>query len=273
MNVKNKMHIEELKIAEYFVNICNENNLKYFMMGGTLLGAIRHKGFIPWDDDMDFSLPRKDYEKLFELLKKETSGAYSVKHYSLGNNRDYPMKLESNKVELRDFSTGEEKIRNVWIDIFPLDGMPSTKYRLAIKKIRLLSIRALFKLSQLSQVSLNNQNRSQIEKLIIKVGAIFKLEKILNETKMLNKLDKELKKHSYEEEEFVVNFMGAYKFKEMFPKKIYEETKLYKFENMEFIGPKLFDKVLSQMYGEYMKLPKEEDRNKHSTEIIDKINE
>lgn len=269
MDKNKKLHDEEIKIANYFVEICKKNNLQYFMMGGTLLGAIRHKGFIPWDDDMDFALSRKDYERLYDILMAENNSEYIIKHYKLNNNKDYPMKIESNVVQLKDTSTGNEIIRNVWIDIFPLDGMPSNRIKLNIKKIKLLVLRALFKLSQLSQVSLENHSRSKLEKLIIKLGEIFKLEYFINEKKMLNYLDKELTKDEFESSDIIVNFMGAYKFKEMFPKEIYMESMLFEFEDIYLNGPKNYDTVLSQMYGDYMELPNIDERNKHNTEIID----
>lgn len=64
-----KLQLAELNIIKLFMEICRKENLRYFMIGGTMLGAIRHKGFIPWDDDVDIGMPREDYDRLFELLK------------------------------------------------------------------------------------------------------------------------------------------------------------------------------------------------------------
>ena len=66
-----KLQLEELQILEEFIKVCNENNLKYYMLGGTLLGAIRHKGFIPWDDDVDVAMPRSDYEFFLQMAEKK----------------------------------------------------------------------------------------------------------------------------------------------------------------------------------------------------------
>ena len=263
-----KLQNEELAIAKYFIALCENNGLEYFMLGGTLLGAVRHKGFIPWDDDMDFGMPREDYEKFIEILNKE-SNEYIIGYYKLGTSRDYPLKLESDTVQVKDMSTSKLKIRNAWIDIFPLDGMPNGRLAKNIHKFRLLSLRALFKISQLSDmVSESNPYRSTKEKLIISIAKFMRLEYFLNERKILDKLDKRLKKYSYEKSNYVVNFMGAYKFKEMFPKDYYKQLVDYSFDAIKFKGPKKYDDILSQMYGNYMILPDEKDRNKHSTEVI-----
>lgn len=263
-----KIHEAELEVAKYFVDICEKNNLEYFMLGGTFLGAVRHKGFIPWDDDMDFGMPRSDYEQFIVVCQKMKSDDYLLAKFEDGTNSDYPVKLESKKQQIKEFSTGKERIRNAWIDIFPLDGMPSNGVALKLQKIKLLSLRALFKLSQLSKnVSLDNPYRTPTEKIIISVGKVIHLEKFLKEEKLYHKLDQQLKKYSYDDSELVVNFMGAYKFKEMFPKEIYNNISDYQFEKLLLRGPKNFDLVLTQMYGDYLTPPKDEDKNKHQTEI------
>lgn len=263
-----RIHEAELLIAKYFIDICKKNHFNYFILGGTFLGAVRHKGFIPWDDDMDFGMPREDYEKLIQYLKDNPSKAFNLCSFADRTNRDYPIKIESQDLKLVDNLLVEERIRNVWIDIFPLDGVPTNFILMNVHKVKLLSLRALFKLSQLSSnVSVNNFSRTRIEKLIIAVGKLIKIEKVLNEEKLCNKLDEVLKKYSYEKSELVVNFMGAYKFKEMFPKKIYEETETYLFEDTYMTGPKDYDYVLTQMYGNYMTPPKDNEKNKHQTTI------
>lgn len=119
---------------------------------------------------------------------------------------------------------------------------------------------------------MQNNKRPFYEKLLIKIGKIFEFESILKNFNVEKRLDKCLKKYNYENSEFVGNFMGAYKFKEMFPKKIYDEINEYEFEGMKLIGPKDYDFVLKQLYGDYMKLPSAEERNKHQSEIIEKDN-
>lgn len=264
-----KMQIAELKIAKKFVEICEKNNLRYFMLGGTLLGAVRHEGFIPWDDDMDFGMPRDDYEKFIKLLKNNDNFGLSINHYQFNDSHDYQLKIESKEVRIIDASTKTSKEKNVWIDILPLDGMPNNSLYRRIHSLKLLSLRALYKISHLSSnVAEKNPYRTRTEQLIIDVAKFLSLENMLNERKMLTLIDTNLKKYKYNDSFYVVNFMGAYKLKEMFPKKIYDDSFLYSFEDMKLVGPKNFDVVLSQLYGDYMTPPSDEDKNKHSTEVI-----
>ena len=166
-------------------------------------------------------------------------------------------------------NTGSKKFdRYAWIDIFPLDGMPLNYIERKIHMFRLLFNRCLLKLSQFDQVVKNLNDRPWYEKVIIKIAILCPfITKNLNEHRYFNKIDCLLKKYRYEDNEYVVNFMGAYKFREMFPKKVYEETTLYSFEDMMVQGCKDYDFYLRQMYGDYMKVPDDKDKNKHFTEI------
>lgn len=261
-----KLHVAELEVAGQFVDICEKNNLKYYMLGGTLLGAVRHNGFIPWDDDMDFGMPRNDYEKLISLLISKYKDDFIISHYSVAPTHDYQLKLESNRVKI--IHNGTEK--NPWIDILPMDGMPNNLFKRKLHSMRLLSLRALYKISHMStNVADFNPYRTKLEKRIIKISKILSLEKIFEEKRQLDHLDKALKRYTFEESNYVVNFMGAYKLKEMFPKGVYEDIALYKFEDKEFFGPRNYDVVLKQLYGDYMIPPNDVDRNKHSTHLVE----
>ena len=93
-----KLNIEEcharlLKIAEIFDIICKDNGIPYYMLGGTMLGAIRHKGFIPWDDDMDFGVPRKYYKDLIDIFDKKLPNPYKYHTYNNSDAVIYPLQL------------------------------------------------------------------------------------------------------------------------------------------------------------------------------------
>ena len=111
-------------IMKAFDRVCRENNLHYYMLGGTMLGAIRHKGFIPWDDDADFGLPRKDYETLLALPEESFPEGYRLRHFQKEQGVPYAfIRLEDERttcVETRRSGTGY--VGGVYIDIFPLDG-------------------------------------------------------------------------------------------------------------------------------------------------------
>lgn len=261
-----KLHQAELVVAKRFLDVCEKYKLNYFMLGGTLLGAIRHKGFIPWDDDMDFGMPREDYNKLLDILKNKENNLFTIKHYDFNNSHDYQLKLEIDSIKISHAGN----ISSPWIDILPMDGMPNNKFKRKLHSLKLLSLRAFYKISHMSiNVAEFNPYRTKTEKLIIDISKFLRLEKILNEKKVLSKLDKSMTKYSFYKQDYVITFMGAYKLKEMFPKEYYIPSKKYIFEDLMLNGPNNYDAVLKQLYGDYMIPPKDDEKNKHSTEIVD----
>src|SRR5690554_4415622 len=118
-----KLHNVQIEILNQIVKICNQNKLTYFLIGGTLLGAIRHKGFIPWDDDLDIAMPRKDYEKFLELCQ----GYLGDEYYLHCSKTDPKYWLPFAKVRKNNTIFEEKSIqtinshKGIYVDIFPLD--------------------------------------------------------------------------------------------------------------------------------------------------------
>ena len=110
-----------LSVMDEIDAFCRENGLTYFLVGGTLLGAVRHKGFIPWDDDMDIGLPRKDYER---LIREFRSGSGKVRVFDFRNKEDYfwpSAKAVAENTVLYELDDRKHPI-GVFIDVFPFDG-------------------------------------------------------------------------------------------------------------------------------------------------------
>ena len=265
-----KLQLIELEILKEFVKICNEEKLTYYISGGTFLGAVRNKGFIPWDDDVDVAMPREDYEIFLNIVEKKLNKNYIFQTYrNTENYYHYFSRIVDNTIKVRNNSAKQSKIEPAWIDIFPLDGMPKNKIVLMIHKFVLLSKRALLQFSCFDElVNLNSKNRPFIEKFLIFVGKYVNIGKFLNPIKRLNSIDKSLKKYPASKSWCYVNFMGSYKFKSIIDKKVYAEGRLYNFEGLKLNAPYDFDAYLTQIYGDYMVPPKENDRNKHNTEVV-----
>ena len=123
MSKVRQIQLGELSLLEKYIEICSKYNLRYYALGGTLLGAVRHKGFIPWDDDMDLGMPRKDYEKFLEICEKELPDHVILRIHddNLGNTSimDTSLQIEFGGVVCSPF-----------IDVFPLDGYPSDGFQL-----------------------------------------------------------------------------------------------------------------------------------------------
>lgn len=262
-----KIQEADLLIFNVFLEICEKYNLDYFPADGTLLGAIRHHGFIPWDDDMDISLPRKSFEKLAAVLKYELPDNM---YYSYFKDADYDskeihygIKIYSKDLQVITNFSGQEKKEDICIDIVPLDGMPNSILQNKIQQIRLLSLKAILKISQITNVGTYINNRPLIDRIIISFGFRLRFDRFLNTKKWCGRLDNALKKYDYDVSSKVVLFWSDYRFREMVPKSCYEPTSKVRFEDLEINCPGGAELILSQIYGNYLEYPPEESRQKH----------
>ena len=121
-----KLHDIEIDILKQTLAVIERHGLKYFMLGGTLLGAIRHKGFIPWDDDIDIGMPRTDYNRFIEIAGSELKNPYQI-HTCMNEKGKYSYyfaRIENIKIKLEKYATENKTVVPAWIDVFPLDNVP-----------------------------------------------------------------------------------------------------------------------------------------------------
>lgn len=263
-----KLQMIELSMLKEVVRICDKYGLTYYLSAGTFLGAVRHKGFIPWDDDADVRMPRPDYEKLLKVLPDELNAKYKYAHFLYNKSHWYYLRVLDPRVTLRRNNTNGERYCYAWIDIFPLDGMPKNGLHNKLRRFRLLYRRMMLQLSVFDEIITLNKKRPTYERMIIWIAMHTPIQRMLSYDKMWYKLDKALKAYPLEKAEYYVNFMGMYKFKDMIPKTVYGKGAKYQFEDGYFNGPEDYDAFLKHLYGDYMKLPPVEARNKHMTEIV-----
>ncbi len=245
----------ELEILDHFVYFCKQNNLTYYLTYGTLLGAIRHKGFIPWDDDIDVAMPPKDYQKFLELYSKDKQDKYLLQYV---NNEKYYhtifAKIRKNNTCMVEKEWQYIKIhKGINIDIFPLFPYPNDKKD--AKKL-------IFNL-KLSQLLLSKNNKtSSIKNKILFFILRFIPRKITNKW-VIKMLDKAL---NYNKP------FSCYKTDELKDPVVktdwFKETMELPFEDRKYTVPKNYDEILKTMYGDYMTPPKEEDRIGHGDIIL-----
>ena len=254
-----------LEILEFFIDFCEKNDLHYLAIGGTALGAIRHKGFIPWDDDLDIGMPRPDYEK-FKLLFGEMNGHYTI---------EYPQCCGSDYVtpymKLFDINTtvieaGKKDIRRgVWIDIFPYDGVGNNKKKCK-RIIKPIYYKHMF---IASLVCAENEKRAKWKNMVIKATGLF-LGKIVNVNKLLVSLDNDCKKRSFEKSKYCTLFYAYNPMKNLYDKKMIINCQLYPFESLMIKAPVKYDEFLSLTYGDWRKLPPMEKRTSgHPIKFLD----
>jgi lipopolysaccharide cholinephosphotransferase len=262
-----------LEILVKFDNLCRENHLQYFLGGGTLLGAVRHKGFIPWDDDIDVMMPRKDYERMITLVSNDSRHdiTFFLSEYKSNKSHIHPFaKICNGKVIVRNTSykrfrtsiIGEEP--ELYIDIFPIDGVPETRIKQKwfffivklYKYFIAFSVRRFGKLPEASSLILK----------YIKLAIIFPVVlvcRVIGHTYFLRKLEHFVMKYDYGKSIFVAACTGRYGLSEVEQKKVFGHSVDMQFENFFFSVPAGYDNYLRHHYGDYMQLPKEADRITH----------
>ena len=195
------LHKVDVDIVKEVVRICDKYDLKYYMLGGTMLGAIRHKGFIPWDDDIDLGMPRDDYEKFLELAEQELPAHLKVVNYRNTPNYMYYITrvLDTDTKVIEERIGNDNKYTNASIDIFPIDGTPNNPLLRKIYFFRVLYHRALMSLCYKDSID-RKRKRSKKEKLLLWVMERVPVEKLTTPYKQKCKIDKLLRKQKLEEQ-------------------------------------------------------------------------
>lgn len=258
-----------LSILKEFISICKDNNLTYYALGGTLLGAVRHKGFIPWDDDIDIGMPREDYEKFKKIASNALSDNYKFLSEDTSNYKKAFSVIRDDSTKIIMNYSNEEQEESLWIDIFPLDGMPTNPLKKKYHSYRYLYTRMMVQLSQFnSLVNQKKENRPWLEKVIIRIANVVKIERVVSFSWAQKKYLQTIKKYSFNEG-FAGNYTGAYKLREIVPSDYFGQPALLQFEDLKLSCPHKFREYLTAIYGaDYMQLPPEEKRVLHHYEII-----
>mgnify|MGYP000845578381 CR=1 FL=1 len=259
-----EISIEELKLLQlnmltYIKKVCEKNNLKYYLCGGTLLGAIRHKGYIPWDDDIDIFMPIDDYKRFLKLNHK-VEGYTALNPYECNDYYYTFSKLVDNRTKLVELGWPEVDKMGVYIDIFPLFALPDneTERDEYISKLRSLNEKHYRYFWSVWNYS---ENRiKMIAKSILKFPGYIINKKRKTKENILKLMDK----YDFKRSENVGFVLSAYDpKKEVTRKEVYEKTIQVEFEGELFSAPVGYDEYLSNLYGEYMKLPPIEKRKTH----------
>lgn len=256
-----ELHRIQLEMLIDFVDACKKLDLKYFLICGSALGAVRHKGFIPWDDDIDIGMPRNDYERFItEGQKLLNSNTFIQTHRS---DSEYPhnfAKIRNSKTTYIEFTKKNINMNHgVYIDIFPLDGVSKSYigrlFFTIANKIYAKKVDEAFDLS----IYAKNQNFKNIFfELIVKI--LFRRKSY---KEIVVKRDKLLRKRDYYKSNYIANYCGAWGNKEICHRSFFGEGQEVKFENIEVVIPKEYDLYLKQVYGNYMKLPHIDKRKSH----------
>ena len=251
-----QIHSAQLETLKKFAEICEKEGFTYFLAFGTLLGAVRHENFIPWDDDVDVMMPRQDYEKLINYCIRNRSALSPFELHSIYTNDNYiyPIGRFSNSdYRLCCDNNVKEYGLGMFIDIYPMDGLGENvdeikkRHKKMYKIIRFIDIGGRKKATGFS---------GNIVKRFLK-KIVFYYIKVRGLKHYILKIEKEGKKIPYESCSKVGCCVWGTR---VFDKKWVESTMMHKFADTEFRIPVGYDEILKEVYNDYMELPKESDR-------------
>ncbi|MDD6432617.1 MAG: LicD family protein [Lactobacillaceae bacterium] len=251
LKTSQKISLEILKVV---TSACEELNLNYFLMYGTLIGAVRHKGFIPWDDDVDIMMPRKDYTALIKAFSKDPSLLHGLDIFSPLTSSKYPYMItrisDPNYKIKRD--NEEAYGMGIFIDIYPFDGLGNNIYKA-------LEIQALGDgLSSLYYLSTRDKFTKDHTKGILKNTLKYPsylVSKSIGKTTLQKSLLKLANDKFYSSKYVCCATWTAGGEKDLFKRSWFDEYIYLPFEGQNFRVPKCYDEVLKHIYGDYMKLP------------------
>lgn len=271
------IQIDEMKqrllgIAEYLDKLCEENGMNLFMSGGTLLGAVRHKGFIPWDDDIDMYLSRPDYDRLIEIFRQQgNNGKYKLLAHELDDKYLYGFAKLIDTDTLLIEKGGDAGVEmGLFLDIFPIDGL-GDDIKFAKKHMKKLNKYIILNLSLLVKPWRKEVSFAKN----FAIACVRVLAKMYGANRLHKKLSKIVHSVPYETSKYVGEFIDEIGDKRiMLKNEMYDDYELMDFENIKLKAPKNWDKWLTQFYGDYMKLPPVEKRVlTHGFELYDKTSE
>ena len=255
--ILSKLHKVMIEIFDEFVRICEVNNFTYLLSGGTLLGAVRHKGFIPWDDDIDVSMPRADYEKFIKVF----NSIENSKYYLLQMNKPYYYKYFKLCKKNTIFADPEATdYTGIFIDVWPLDK--SFRFLLPLHTFLIKFSRILYRLKT------NTYTKDQFIMNRPYIRILFKPISLLFPVKFYESMEKLCLVFNKFNAGYVVDFTTwhveatTFKMESLFP-----PAKLL-FEGKHYNAPCDYDCCLKTQYGNYMELPPVEKRIAHEPEYI-----
>lgn len=252
-----------LDMLSWFHGFCVRNGLQYYVLGGTMLGAVRHKGFIPWDDDIDVGMPRADYLRLEALLRDQPEKRYILETpHSENADFFYPVtKLYDSHTTLVE-NTRRRIKRGIYLDIFPLDGAGNSAEE-AMAYFAPVKWRRQLLLALTTGIRKGRSFRKNAAVILLRMIPERKLGK-----KLLLDIERMSQRRGFDSCTWVGNMMGSWMERELMPRSVFGQPTPYPFETLTIFGPEDYDAYLTSLYGNWRELPSPEKRKSHHDFLV-----
>lgn len=242
-------------------DFCDKHNLKYYLCGGTLLGAVRHKDFIPWDDDLDVMMPRPDFQRLYKIVQNESIGGnYIFVDYRQGKSIFPFGKIIDKNITVRcRCNTADE---NLWLDIFPIDGIPEDER----ESEKLLKQAQFYKSMLSASVSVFFKGSTKLKSILKTPKLIF--AHAVGHDYWCKKLNTLCNLYEFEKSDYVGGIAWSCGAGERMKKEEFLQSVEVEFHGQSFHAPACWHTYLQGLYGDYMTLPPMKQRYGHMMSVI-----
>lgn len=245
-----------LDMLRYFDRLCSERGLRYFLSGGTLLGAVRHQGFIPWDDDVDVMMPRPDYNRLCEWMDGHRDGRYLI--LQTGEHTDYAtpyLRVLDTRTHVIPTEYMRHSVPHLFLDVFPIEGLPDDERTCLRFYRKMRAYDVMYQSSKKAQFQ-PGERLQALKKLFIGLA-----RRTGGTAAWARRFNKAAQKTPFGQTKHAgVCVIAHYGARERMPLDVFSESVPVTFEGQTFPAPKGYDVYLRNLYGNYMQLPPEEKR-------------
>lgn len=265
-NIKDIQKVQ-LYIMDHIHDLCVKHNLRYYLIGGSALGAVRHGGFIPWDVDIDIAMPRDDYNKFYTIAKTELNTNLSAISYIDNKYLLSPhiiVVLNNSKITFsKDKLNPQIKREGIYVDVLPLDKVPLDESLRIKQKKRLLRLRELMELRMLSYYETDSWIRKIIKSMLI--HTIYRIP-----TSIITKEQNRISQWGNDQDNYheLCSMLSHYSYDKLcMPKEWFGSPSQLSFEGREYFVPSAVKSYLQKLFGDFMKLPSIEEQKKYESLI------
>lgn len=256
-----KLQAVEVEILTEIIRVCNENSITYFTVGGTTLGAVRHGGFIPWDDDIDIGMMREDYERFLRIAPEKLKKGFTLQSfYTEPAMPTYFAKVRKDEtLFVEEYAKDIDMHQGIYIDIMPYDKIPEDEKNRKKYRDRIKLWNQLFIAKTIRTTSVPHTKNKALKNAVR--GLVHALVSPVSKKQWFRKLDQEMRKYNNTDSK-MVSSRGLSVFEcnidDILP------PIQHSFSGITVMIPNNYDKVLRVQYGDYMRLPPENQRYSHA---------